>query len=387
MGRNGASINLMGPITFDQSRRDFLKTAGLFAASAALCPRILGDQPPTTPSLHEARYYEPEKNGLVRCRLCPWGCVVPNGKRGKCGVRENRNGRYFTLVYGLPVAINNDPIEKKPFFHVYPRSKSFSLATVGCNIHCKFCQNWDISQARPENVNVPYRTPDDIVRLALSQPEKPRTIAYTYSEPIIFFEYMTDCAKAAKDAGLGNVVVSNGFIAEEPLKELCSLVTAIKIDFKAFTEKFYEEICEGRLEPVKDTLKRLAGSGVWFEIVVLLIPTLNDNLDDIRRMAAWIAKDISPNVPLHFTRFHPDYKLRNLPPTPIETLTRAREAAMAEGCNFVYTGNAPGEGGQNTFCPSCRSVVIDRYGFSSRPIGLRDGKCAKCGTVIPGVWQ
>ena len=369
------------------SRRDFLKAAGALAASAAVCPRLLDAEQFADRSPHEARYYDVLDGNAVRCGLCPWGCVVPDGGRGRCGVRENRGGRYFSLVYGFPVALNNDPIEKKPFFHVYPQSRAFSIATVGCNIHCKFCQNWDISQAKPEDARVEFRAPEDIVRMALALKEKPRTIAYTYSEPTIFFEYMADCAKAARSAGLGNVVVSNGFIAEAPLKELCSLVTAIKIDFKAFNDRFYEEICEGRLGPVKETLKRLAGSGVWFEIVVLTIPTLNDNLDEIRRMAAWISKELGPNVPLHFTRFHPDYKLRNLPPTPVETLTEAREAAMAEGCNFVYTGNAPGEGGQNTFCPSCKAVVIDRYGFSSRAVGLRNGRCARCGAPIPGVWD
>lgn len=364
------------------SRRRFLAVAG--AASAACVAPSLAANALATPEAREARFYETLEDGSVRCGLCPWNCVVPDGQRGKCGVRENRKGRYVTLVYGYPCALNNDPIEKKPFFHVYPGSKAYSIATVGCNFVCKFCQNWDISQAGPDTIRPPYRGPADIARAAKAAGSK--TIAYTYSEPTIFAEYMIDCAKAGRDAGLGNVVVSNGFISEKPLKELCSLITAMKVDFKAFNPSFYETICAGRLQPVLDTLKRLRESGVWFEMVVLTIPTLNDDLDDVKRMGAWIVKELGTDVPLHFTRFHPDYQLRNLPPTPVETLTRCRSAAMAEGCRFVYTGNAPGEGGQNTFCPSCHAVVIDRYGFSSRDAGIKDGRCAQCGTSIPGVW-
>jgi pyruvate formate lyase activating enzyme len=299
-------------------------------------------------------------------------------------VRENRQGKYYSLVYGRPCVTNNDPIEKKPFFHVYPGSKAFSIATVGCNIECKFCQNWDISQAKPEDVSAPFRSPEDIVALALTQ--KVKTIAYTYSEPVVFTEYILDCAKAAKEAGLGNVIVSNGFFNEKPLKEWCSVATAIKIDFKAFSQKFYEETCSGQLQPVLDTLKRLAGSGIWFEIVVLIIPTLNDDMDEIKRMSAWIVKELGPNVPIHFTRFHPDYKLRNLPTTPPATLEKARQTAMKEGCNFVYTGNMPGAEGENTYCPTCKAVVVQRHGMAMLSNELKDGKCRKCGTVIPGVW-
>jgi pyruvate formate lyase activating enzyme len=223
--------------------------------------------------------------------------------------------------------------------------------------------------------------------MALKESEKPKTLAYTYSEPTIFTEYMIDCAKAAQEAGLGNVVVSNGFMTDTPARELYSLVTAVKIDFKAFTDKFYEDICAGQLQPVLNTLKRLKDCGVWFEMVMLTIPTLNDNMDDIKRMAEWVVKELGPNVPLHFTRFHPDYKLRNLPQTPIETLVKARRVAMEQGCKFVYTGNAPGEDGQSTFCPKCKAVVIDRYGYSSKTAGMSKRKCGQCGEPIPGVWE
>ena len=311
--------------------------------------------------------------------------MVSDGERGDCGVRENRDGRYYSLVYGRPCAIHNDPIEKKPLFHVYPGSKALSIATVGCNIECKFCQNWDIAQANPDHVSVPFRPPSQIAQMAVQH--KSRTVSYTYSEPTVFYEYMVDCARAAKDLGIGNVVISNGFISEEPLKELCSLMTAIKIDLKAFTQQFYATMCSGRLKPVLETLKRLSGSGVWYEIVVLVVPTLNDSMDEIKRMTEWVVKELSPDVPIHFTRFHPAYKIRNLPPTPPRTLHAARQTALAQGCNFVYTGNMPGEKAENTYCHKCNTCLIKRYGHMTISNDLADGKCRNCGASIPGVWS
>ncbi|MBA4388193.1 MAG: AmmeMemoRadiSam system radical SAM enzyme, partial [Verrucomicrobia bacterium] len=280
--------------------------------------------------------------------------------------------------------INNDPIEKKPFSHVYPGTKALSISTGCCNLSCKFCQNWQISQVKPEDLQAHPHTPAEIVALATKM--KSRSVAYTYSEPTIFTEYLLDCARAAKDAGLGNVVISNGFINEQPLKEWCSVVSAVKIDFKAFTEKFYEEVCLGQMQPVLDTLKRLKGSGVWFEMVTLTIPTLNDSADDVKKMAAWIVKELGPDVPLHFTAFHPDYKLRNLPNTPEKTLIQARDLAMAEGCNFVYVGNVPGSTGANTYCPKCKTTVVERYNYVVKS-SLQEGKCPKCATPIPGLWK
>ena len=364
------------------SRREFLKVAGIATTACVVCPHLEATEPSN--ELHEASFYEKLKGDSVRCQLCPWQCVVPDGQRGRCRVRENRGGKYYSLVYGRPCVTNNDPIEKKPFFHVYPGSRAFSIATVGCNIECKFCQNWDISQARPEDVSAPFRSPEEIIRLALAQ--KVKTIAYTYSEPVVFTEYILDCAKAAKAAGLGNVIVSNGFLNEKPLKEWCSVATAIKIDFKAFSQKFYEDICSGQLQPVLDTLKRLAGSGVWFEIVVLVIPTLNDDSDEIKRMSAWIVKNLGSNVPVHFSRYHPAYKIKNIPSTPAQTLIRVRETARAEGCNYVYVGNVPGHEGEDTYCHSCKALLIDRYGLGILKNNIVNGKCPKCGAVIPGVW-
>ena len=300
-------------------------------------------------------------------------------------MRENRGGRYYSLVYGRPCSMHNDPIEKKPFFHVYPGSKAFSIATVGCNIHCKFCQNWEISQANPDMLPTEYRKPDEIVSAALKAGT--RTIAYTYSEPTVFYEYMLDCARAATQAGLGNVVVSNGFISAAPLAKLIPHLTAYKVDLKAFTQKFYGEVCGGRLGPVTDTLKRISESGLWLEIVVLIIPTMNDSMDEIKAMAAWIVSELGPHVPLHFTRFHAAYKLRNLPGTPPATLHKARAAALAEGCHFVYTGNMPGGEGENTYCPACGACVVNRYGHLVVSRKLGDGKCHKCAARIPGVWM
>ena len=340
---------------------------------------------PTPKLAHEARFYKSMGDGSVHCELCPRRCLVQDGLHGYCRVRENRGGKYYTLVYGQACATNLDPIEKKPFFHVYPGTKAFSIATVGCNIHCKFCQNFDISQASPEDIPVPYRSPEDIAEMAVNRGAK--TLAFTYSEPTIFYEYMVDCAQAAKGRGVESVVVTNGWINEAPQKALFPVVKAIKIDLKAFTQSFYGRICDGSLQPVLDTLKRLSQSGVWYEIVNLVIPTLNDNSQDLQRLAAWIVKELGPNVPVHFTRYTPMYRLKNLPPTPGETLLNARAIAMNEGCHFVYCGNQPGMEGENTFCPACKKAVIKRYGFRATENNLTAGKCKFCGTVIPGVWE
>ncbi|MDI6774451.1 MAG: AmmeMemoRadiSam system radical SAM enzyme [Verrucomicrobiota bacterium] len=367
------------------SRRAFLRQAGTAAACCAAGRLAAGGEAPPAPKPYRASFYEKLGERKVRCQLCPWGCVVPDGRRGHCRARENRDGEYYSLVYGKPVVMNNDPIEKKPFFHVYPGSRSFSIATVGCNFRCAFCQNWDISQRDPDEVSPRFVAPADIAQAAVRQ--QCRTIAYTYGEPIVFYEYMADCARAAKDLGVGNVMVSNGTICEAPLKKLLPLMTAIKIDLKAFTQKFYEEVCGGRLQSVLDTLKRIVGGGTWLEIVVLTIPTLNDNMDDIKRMADWIVKELGRDVPLHFTRFHPDYKLRNLPPTPLKTLDAARETAARQGCRFVYGGNAPGQKGEHTTCPGCQTIIVERYGHNLLKNIVEDNKCAKCGRAVPGIWK
>jgi len=368
------------------SRRQFLATGALAILGWPFL-RERGSPPPPVPpsSEREADFYDKRPNGVVACRLCPRGCLIPRGKRGTCRVRENREGRLMALAYGRAVALTPDPIEKKPFFHVLPGQRAFSLATVGCNFACRFCQNFDISQASPEEIPVPVRSPDEIVRMARAS--QCATLAFTYTEPVVFYEYMADCAKAGREAGLRSLMISNGFIRPEPMKALLPHLAAVKIDFKAFSDSFYRDVCEGRLQPVLDIMKLVAQSGVWLEIVTLLIPTLNDGEDEIRRLCAWIAAELGPDVPLHFSRFHPAYKLRSLPPTPYETLLRAREIGREEGLHFVYIGNAPGLGGEVTSCPACGTPVIRRQGFQVLENRLSEGRCPSCQKAIPGLWK
>ena len=366
------------------TRRRFLALAGAGAAACCLRGNVFAAGAPAG-ELHEASFYEPLAGGRIRCTLCPRGCVVPEGGRGYCRVRENRGGKYYSLVYGRPCALNLDPIEKKPFFHVYPGSKSFSLATVGCNICCKFCQNWDISQASPEDVTPAYKSPEEIAVSA--RKSGARTMAFTYTEPVVFAEYVRDCAAAGKKEGVESVMVSNGFITGDALKSMLPVLKAVKIDLKSFSQEFYADVCGGQLQPVLDTLKRLAGAGVWFEIVVLLVPSMNDGADEIKKMSGWVVKELGRDVPVHFSRFHPQYKMRNIAQTPLETLQRARRLAMEAGLKFVYIGNVPGEEGQHTLCPACKSVLIRRYQYSILENNIAGGLCKSCKAKIPGVWE
>jgi pyruvate formate lyase activating enzyme len=288
------------------------------------------------------------------------------------------------MVYGNPCAVHVDPIEKKPFYHFLPTAAAFSLATAGCNLRCLYCQNWSISQVGPEDVEHADLPPASVVQYA-QQAEAP-VVAYTYSEPTAFYEYMLATAHLARDAGLRNVVVSAGFINPEPLLALCSVVDAIKIDLKGYDEGFYQEVCGAELGPVLEAISTIYEAGVHLEIVNLVVPTLNDSLDQLRTLARWVARDLSPDIPVHFSRFHPQYKLANLPPTPVETLERAQEIALEEGVRFVYVGNVPGHAGNNTYCPGCRQAIIVRQGFAVVEYHLDAGRCAHCGESIPGVW-
>jgi pyruvate formate lyase activating enzyme len=312
--------------------------------------------------------------------------VVGDGGRGYCDVRENREGTYHTLVYGRVCTYHVDPIEKKPLFHFLPGTTAFSLATVGCNLDCKFCQNWEISQEKPENIDASRMSPGDAASAALGS--KSPTIAYTYTEPTVYFEYMLDTARRGRAAGLKSVVISNGYINRDPLALLAREVDAIKIDFKAYSQDFYARICNGNLKPVLDSMVTVKRSGTWLEIVYLVIPTLNDQEKDMEAMADWLLANIGDGVPVHFTRFYPTYKLKNIPPTSVEAVERAREAAMARGLKYVYVGNVPsGHPGESTYCPGCGEVVIKRAGYTILANNLRDGKCSKCGAAIPGVWS
>ncbi len=327
----------------------------------------------------------PEHHGaFVKCTLCPHGCIIADGQRGRCRVRENRGGRLYSMVYGNPCAVHVDPIEKKPFYHFLPTAAAFSLATAGCNLHCMYCQNWTISQVPPEetqNVDLP---PEDVIRYA--QQYNAPVIAYTYSEPTIFYEYMLATARLAQEAGLRNVVISAGFINPEPLRELCAAVDAIKIDLKGYDEEFYRKVCGAELGPVLHAIRTVYESGTHLEIVNLMVPTLNDDLDQLRALCRWVVETLGHDVPLHFSRFYPQYKLTNLPPTPVETLERAWRIAREEGIRFAYVGNVPAHPANHTYCPACGEVLIRREGFSVLEYHIVNGACEFCGEPIPGVW-
>ena len=302
---------------------------------------------------------EPAHSGtVIRCQLCAQNCFIEEGQRGRCRTRMNVNGELRTLVYGRPVAMHVDPIEKKPFFHFLPGSQAFSLATAGCPLHCKFCQNWEISQASPEDYGSRYVPPEEIVRKAAGRSVP--VIAFTYNEPTVFTEYLTDIARAARPVGIRSVLVSCGFMNEAPLREMCEVLSAIKIDLKGYSEDFYHRVCSAELKPVLRSIKQVAASGVHLELVNLVVPTLNDSPRMMRELARWVAGELGPDVPVHFTRFHPDYQLPNLPPTPVATLERAREEAMKAGIHYAYVGNVPGHPGNHTYCPNCGKVVIER---------------------------
>jgi pyruvate formate lyase activating enzyme len=332
--------------------------------------------------VREAKYYEKLGEKKIKCKLCPHECRVADLERGTCGVRENRDGTYYTLVYGNPCSAGIDPIEKKPLFHYYPATSAFSIATAGCNFVCRFCQNWEISQKRPEQVESIKMFPEDVIRIAKARNCK--TVAHTYTEPVVFFEYMLACAEQGKKAGIPNVMISNGYINEKPMRELCKHLSAVKIDLKAFTEKFYKEQCAGELKPVLHTLQILKDEGVWFEIVDLIIPTLNDGKKEIEAMSKWIVKELGPDVPLHFSRYHPTFMLKNIPPTPPATLHRCREIAMDNGIKFVYIGNLLSDAG-NTYCPRCHKLLIERLRLSvTNTSGMKDDRCKYCNEKIPG---
>lgn len=325
------------------------------------------------------------KESVVKCLLCAQGCTISDGDRGKCHTRINLKGELRTLVYGRPISIHVDPIEKKPFYHFLPRAAAYSLATSGCPLHCRFCQNWEISQIRPEDYQVDYTPPDGIVKSASDR--RAPVIAFTYNEPTVFTEYLTDIARIARPRGLRCVIVSCGFMNPEPLAEMCDVLDAIKIDLKGFSEEFYRKVCSAELKPVLRSIKQVARSGRHLEIVNLVVPTLNDAEPMLKALAEWIAGELGPDVPVHFTRFHPDYQLRNLPPTPITTLERAREIAIEHGIHYPYVGNVPGHPGNNTYCPRCRKAIIVRNGFFVTEMHLESNRCAYCGERIAGVWN
>ena len=319
----------------------------------------------------------------VKCLLCAQGCSIKDGQRGQCRVRMNAGGELRSLSYGRPVAIHVDPIEKKPFYHFLPGAQAYSIGTAGCPLRCRFCQNWQISQASPEDFDAAFVPPASLVSTAARQAP---VIAFTYNEPTVQAEYVLDVARDARKRSLRSVMISCGFMNEAPLAEMCGALDAIKIDLKGFSEPFYRSVCNAELKPVLRTITQIAKQGVHLEIVNLVVPTLNDSEKGLQDLAAWVAGELGPDVPLHFTRFYPDYQLLNLPPTPVATLDRARRIAMAKGLNYVYVGNVPDHPGNNTYCPACRKAVVERTGFFVTAANVKNGRCGFCKRAIAGVW-
>jgi pyruvate formate lyase activating enzyme len=377
-------------------RRMFLRCVGCGAAVAAvsqteLLPDFIGgiqnacafDFTKELSSV-EARHYKKLEGGGIECGLCPRHCRVTDLERGYCGARENRGDVYHTLVYGLPCALNIDPIEKKPLFHFYPGTTALSLATAGCNVNCKFCQNWDISQSRPEQTDNLDLPPKELVEICVSK--NVPILAYTYSEPVIFYEYMYDTAELGHKKSIKSVMITGGYIEEKPLEDLMPHLDAIKVDLKAIREQYYRDVVHGELQPVLDRLIQMKKAGIWLEIVYLVVPTLNDTEAEFRDLAKWMKTNLGVETPVHFTRFYPQYLLKNLPMTPQKTLETAHEVAQAEGLEFVYLGNLPGHPAESTYCPQCGAILIERRGYLISQYNLQGNHCPKCNRVIPGVF-
>jgi len=335
--------------------------------------------------IREAMLYEKIGGNAVQCHLCAHRCKIAPSKRGICGVRENRDGTLYTLVYGMVIAENVDPIEKKPLFHVHPGSRSFSIATVGCNFHCTFCQNYDISQMPRKSGKIIGRetSPETVVERAVQSNSK--TIAYTYTEPTIFFEYAYDIGRIAHEKNIKNVFVTNGFMTEEAIVKISPYLDAANVDLKAYSNKFYKKYCGARLQPVLDTLTKMKEVGIWVEVTTLIIPTLNDSDEELQNIAQFICS-LGAETPWHISRFHPQFEMTNLPPTPVATLHKAAQFGKQAGLKYVYTGNVPGDKMESTFCSHCGNLLIDRYGFHINKLNLDRAACPQCGTSLHGVF-
>jgi pyruvate formate lyase activating enzyme len=332
-----------------------------------------------------ARYQEKLADHVVSCHLCPHNCNIHEGKHGICQTRVNYKGELYSIAYGNPCSVSIDPIEKKPLFHFFPGAKIYSLATAGCNFRCLNCQNWQISQSSPESYNHYELLPEEAVQNAISQ--KTDIIAFTYTEPTVFYEYLYDTAKTAHEEGVKTVIVSNGFINEKPLNDLCPYLDAANIDLKCFDDTVYHKLTSGRLQPVLDTLKTLKDRGVWLEITNLLVPGFSDSQEMIGAMCDWLIGNGFADTPLHFSRFFPTYKLSHLPSTTESALIRAKEIAEEKGMKYVYIGNIPALNGENTYCPVCKQMLIERIGYVVKRNLIHKGLCSFCGEPIAGVWQ
>ncbi|MDD5133408.1 MAG: AmmeMemoRadiSam system radical SAM enzyme [Candidatus Nanoarchaeia archaeon] len=333
--------------------------------------------------MKEALFYKKLKNKIVQCQLCPNFCVLKENEPGKCLARKNISGKLISLSYGKPIAMNIDPIEKKPFFHFMPGEKVFSIGTAGCTFKCLNCQNFDISQISPEDISTQFVSPEEIIDKVKKSGCK--IIAYTYSEPTTMFEYMLDICKLAKKEKIKNVFVSNGYINEKPLQELCKYIDTANIDLKSINNEFYEKICSGKLEPVLKALKILHKNKVWIEITNLIIPRLNDSSKDIEKLCKWV-KNLDKNIPIHFSRFFPMYKLLNKPETPNKTLENAYKIAKKQGLKYIYIGNLETDK-ENTYCPKCNSLLIERNRYQIIKNNIKGDKCYNCNAKIPGVFN
>ncbi len=369
------------------NKREFLKQ-GLAATGAMAFYPLMGFAGDASEKLwkwsKEGLFWSPTPRG-TKCLICPNECIIKEGESGTCRNRVNHEGKLYSIAYGNPCAVNIDPIEKKPLNHFLPGSKAFSIATAGCNLACMNCQNWTISQSSPKETHNFDLMPDRLIADTIAN--KCQSIAYTYSEPISYYEYTFDSAKLARQQGIKNVMVTAGYINEEPLRNLCKYIDAANVDLKSFSNDIYMKLSGGELQPILNTLKIMAEMGVWLEITNLVVPGWTDNMDMIKRMCHWLVDNGLANYPLHFSRFHPDYKLTQLSATPVAVLTQAREIALAAGIKYVYIGNVPGLEAQNTTCPKCGTTVVERRGYTILQENLKNGACKKCGEKIPGVWE
>jgi len=336
--------------------------------------------------LHEAMLYEKLDGERVRCELCGHGCEILAGKHGVCRVRQNVAGQLRSLTYGLLVAVNADPIEKKPLFHYLPGTRSLSIAAPGCNFQCEFCQNWQISQSPRMQATLRGQatSPEQVVTAALNH--DCASISYTYTEPTVFFEMAYDTARLAHERGLGNCFVSNGFLTPKAIETIAPYLDAINVDLKAFRDETYQRVMKARLEPVLTALRALVAAGIWVEVTTLIVPEMNDSAAELRQIAEFIAKELGPHVPWHVSRFHGDYKMTGHPGTPVATLELACRIGAEAGLRYIYSGNVPGHADERTRCPGCGEVLIDRRGYNIRANHLADGACPKCGERIEGVW-
>ena len=334
----------------------------------------------------EAYLYRKSGSRKVICNLCHHRCSIKNGKRGICGVRENRSGILYTLVFGKLIARHIDPIEKKPLYHFLPGSLSYSIATVGCNFKCRFCQNADIAQMPDEHKGLilgdPF-SPNSVVDSAIRG--KCKSISYTYTEPTIFFEFAYETARLATGKGLKNVFVTNGYMTEEALEKIHPFLDAANVDLKAFTDEYYRDLCGAKLGYVKDTLVSMKKKGIFLEVTTLIVPGLNDSPYELEKLADFLVGELGPDTPWHISRFHPTYKLVDRPPTPLSSLLKAREIGLKAGLRYVYTGNVPGEGGENTYCQDCGKLLIERLGFQIKNKYIKNGSCPFCGARIAGI--